>query len=264
MEKIKRILNKKSQITIFIILAIAILAVVLIIFYPRIKEALIPPTPIQMIPKSCVESAVKEGLNQTMLRGGSINPELYFKYNNYTLQYLCYTSEWYETCVMQEPLLKQHIEAEVQSYSGAEIASCMDSMLDSLKARGYEVRVSGSKEGIITLEPDKIKVSFDLNITLQRNDVVESILSDRFDMRFKSKAYDIIMISTSILNYEARFGDSVPEIYMSYYPNLKVEKLKQSDGTKVYKLTERETGELFQFATRSKAWPPGYGEPVTF
>jgi len=256
--------SKRSQITLFIILALAILAIVLVIFYPKLKEVFIPPAPGSMIPKSCVESAVKNGLNETLMRGGSIEPELYFMYNNYSLQYLCYTSEWYKTCVNQEPLLRQHIEAEIQNYFGSKIDSCVDSMLQSFSARGYDVRTSGSKKGIVSIEPDRIRVAFDMNVTLSRNEVTERILSDRFDMSFKSNAYDLIMISTSILNYEARYGDTVPEVYMSYYPNLKVEKIKQSDGSKVYKLTDRNTGEVFQFATRSKAWPPGYGETIAF
>jgi hypothetical protein len=50
---------------------------------------------------------------------------------------------------------------------------------------------------------------------------------------------------------------------MAFYPDVKVEKKKQSDGTKVYIITDRNTGEKLQFATRSLAWPPGYALPVS-
>jgi hypothetical protein len=42
-----------------------------------------------------------------------------------------------------------------------------------------------------------------------------------------------------------------------YYHDLKVEKKKQIDETSIYILTNRDTGEKFQFASRSYAFPPG-------
>jgi hypothetical protein len=56
---------------------------------------------------------------------------------------------------------------------------------------------------------------------------------------------------------EARYGNSETTIYMDYYHNLKVEKSEQTDGSTVYRLTDRKDGSVFQFASRSIAWPPG-------
>ena len=64
-------------------------------------------------------------------------------------------------------------------------------------------------------------------------------------------------IANSILSMEVQFGDSETTIYMNYYHDLKVEKKKQTDGTTIYILTDRITGDVFQFASRSIAWPPG-------
>ena len=58
---------------------------------------------------------------------------------------------------------------------------------------------------------------------------------------------------------ETLFGDIETTYYMSLYPELKVEKLKQTDGSTIYILSERDTQNKFQFASRSVAWPPGYG-----
>jgi len=51
---------------------------------------------------------------------------------------------------------------------------------------------------------------------------------------------------------------------MFLYPNLKVQKLKQGDGTKVYIIEDRNTKEKLQFATRSLVWPPGWGFNPSF
>jgi len=45
---------------------------------------------------------------------------------------------------------------------------------------------------------------------------------------------------------------------MSYYHGLKVEKLNQEEGSTLYILTDKDTENKFQFASRSVAWPIGY------
>ena len=71
--------------------------------------------------------------------------------------------------------------------------------------------------------------------------------------------YDLIMTSVSIIDYESTYGDSETTLYMQYYPDLKIEKTKLSDGTTIYVLTNVISKESFTFASRSLAWPPGYG-----
>lgn len=256
--------NNKSQITIFVILAIAIVAVLLIIFYPNIKKFILPSTPGDLIPKECMETTVKENLKTLMLRGGNMKPELYFIYYNETLDYLCYTGEWYKTCVMQKPFLKQEIEKQLNEYSAKKIESCINSMTDKLKSKGYEVKVSGTRKAVIEIVPKKIIIRLDIDMILTKNEQSQSLNDLNFLTSFSSNSYDMIMITSSIQNFEARYGDSTPEDYMFLYPNLKVQKLKQGDGTKVYIIEDRNTKEKLQFATRSLVWPPGWGFNPSF
>ena len=72
-----------------------------------------------------------------------------------------------------------------------------------------------------------------------------------------SKLYELVMITTSILNWEARYGDSEIMNYMMYYPELRVEKKKQDEGTTIYILTDKDTSEQFVFASRSVVLPVG-------
>ena len=82
---------------------------------------------------------------------------------------------------------------------------------------------------------------------------------DAFRVVVDNNLYELVSIANSILNWEASYGDAETTTYMNYYHDLKVEKKKQSDGSTVYILTDRNTEEKFQFASRSVAWPPGYG-----
>jgi competence protein ComGC len=254
---------KKSQVTVFVIIAIAIVAILLIIFLPNIKKLVIPAKPIDLIPRECMIESVQENLDKVMLHGGNENPELYFNYNNVSLNYLCYTPEWYKTCVMQIPLLKQELESIILKNSRAKIANCVSNMERELKKK-YDVKSSGLKNIQIKIEPKKIVIVPEIEMTLEKADVTQKIELRDFKTSFDSNSYDMIMIASSIQNFEARFGDSSIDTYMSFYPSLKVEKIKQDDGTKVYIITDRNTKEKLMFATRSLAWPPGFAIPLQF
>jgi len=240
-----------------------IIAVLGIILFPAIKNIIIPASPDSLVPKACVEAIVKKNMADIMIHGTSISPQLFFRYNNITVEYVCYTSEWYKTCSMQKPMIKQSIEKETQRISQERISRCISQMEDTLKSKGYSVKTTGSKNAEISIIPDKIIASFNLTIGLEKDDVKTSIPMNKFRIEIDSNAYDIAMIASSIQNFEARYGDSDITGYMTFYPRIKVEKYKQSDGTKLYIITHRDSGEKLQFATRSLAWPPGIAMPIT-
>ena len=124
-----------------------------------------------------------------------------------------------------------------------------------MEKRGYSVEASDADVDV-EIVPKSIDVTINSPITLTKE---SSKTFSKFSTSVDSEMYNLIMVSSSILNWEARYGDSDPVAYMAYYPDLKVEKMKNSDGTTIYTLTQRETKEKFMFASRSIAWPAGYG-----
>jgi len=155
---------------------------------------------------------------------------------------------------MQQPLLKQHIEREIREYIEPRAKNCIDILKQEMTTKGYDVRAEykGASVGIV---PDKINVDVVADVVL-RKEGTETF--NRFSIKKASKVYDLIMISTSILNYEAHYGDAETTVYMIYYPTIMVEKLKQGDGSKIYNLIDVNTQEKFTFATRSLVLPGGY------
>lgn len=246
--------QKKGQATIFIIIAIAIIAVALLIyfFYPKIKSTFGfgEQSPDEFL-KSCVNKEVKEAVLEVSKNGGSINPENYFLYKDDKLDYLCYTNEDYKTCVMQQPMLKEKIESEVDRKISAKVSECVNSLRKDLESRGYSVSINTNGTSV-ELIPKKILVNIDgrISITKQNSKSYNGVTAV-----FDSSLYELVGIANSILNWEARYGDSEVTLYMNLYHNIKVEKLKQTDGTKVYIITDKNTKDKFQFATRSLAWP---------
>ena len=246
-------MSKKAQVTLFIILAIAIVIVLLIIFFPGIKTIVFPSTPQENI-KGCVEDAANEVIETIALQGGSLNPENHILFQGDKIGYLCYTNEYHKKCVMQKPLLKQDIEEEILSHVAPKAKTCIQNLKSQLERGGSTVSLK-SVNTEISIVPNAIKITVDSPMTVTK----ESTASyNTFRGEIRSNLYDLIMISSSIANWEARFGDSDTLTYMLYYPDIKVEKKKQGDGSTIYILTDRVTNEKFVFASRSLVLPPGY------
>ena len=250
--------NTSGQVTIFIILAIVIVAIGILayMFYPQIKSTLGfgPKNPSAYI-QSCIEEDIENVVEKLSLQGGSLSPQHYIIYNNEKVEYLCYTDEYYKTCVMQQPMLKEHIESEIENEIKSKANDCFDSMKKSYEKKGYTVNL---KQGTMDVEllPKRIVSTFNYSLTLAKEG---SEKYDSFKVVLNNNLYELVSIANSILNSEAHYGDTETTVYMNYYHDLKVEKKKQSDGSTIYILTDRNNQKKFQFASRSVAWPPGFG-----
>jgi hypothetical protein len=256
-KEFNRKMSKKAQLTIFVILALAIVIVLIIIFFPQIKKGFIGVTP-EVDFKTCIENSVLPTLNQTLLRGGTLNPELYFVYENETLDYLCYTQEWYRPCVMQKPFLKREVENQLKIATQAKTSKCLSDLEQNLRNQGYNVKILGNKSLNIVIEPKRARVVINSKLQLEKDGTTSEYGEAYLNTNIKTEAYDLITLASSIQNFEARFGDTDTEVFMGFYPKIKIEKYKQEDGTKVFVLTHRDSKDKLQFATRSVAWPPGY------
>jgi len=255
--------EKRGQITIFIIVGIIIvaLAVLIYLFYPKISSIFITESknPSQYL-QSCMEDSVINSVKTISLQGGSINPEHYFLYDSNKIEYLCYSESYYAQCVNQQPLLKEHIEEEIKNFVKSDAQNCLAKMRDSYINKGYSVNL-GSGNFNVELLPKRISFVFNSSLTIAKEGA-ENYKSVSFGI--DNNLYDLISIANSIVNWEARYGDAETTTYMNYYHDLQVEKKKQTDGTKIYILTDRNNGNKFQFASRSVAWPPGYGIAGTY
>ena len=250
--------NKKGQVTLFIILALVVigLSVMIYTFYPQLKTTLGigARSPTEFI-QLCLEDEILNNVQTLSLQGGSLNPEHYFLYNNEKLEYLCYTEKDYDTCSIQQPFLIQHIEEELKNSIKDVSRQCFEELKESYEGQGYDTRLNFG-EMDLRLFPNKIITTFNHTLTVSNED---SERYSGFSMVLNNNIYELVNIANSILNFEATYGDSETTLYMNFYHDLKVEKKKQGDGTTVYILTNRDSGEKFQFASRSVAWPSGYG-----
>lgn len=253
----KRVMNKSGQVTIFIIIAIIIAAVGILIysFYPQIKTSLgtTQQNPSSFI-QSCIEKDITDAVSKISAQGGSITPKNFILYNNSKAEYLCYTNEYYRTCLVQQPMLKQHIESEIKNQTEKNVDACFASMKSSYEKQGYTVDLKiGEKR--VELLPKRVVSTFNYSMTLTKGENVQRY--NPFVVVLNNNLYELTAIANSIIEWETIYGDAETTTYMTYYHDLKVEKNLRGDEGKVYVLTDRNTGNKFQFAIRGQMWPAG-------
>ncbi len=249
--------NKKGQLAIFVIIALVIVAIIIaVLLYPKLPIVGKGDVNPGSFLKSCIEPEMKKNLEILGKQGGYAKPEGILTYKGEEIKYLCYTSEYYKTCVIQQPLLKEHVEKELQSLIKSRADECIQELKEEYEKRGYEVTSSGRAESKVEISPAEIEIHFQNPMTISKESTRRF---QGFDIEIESKMYELLMIAVSVLDYESTYGDSETTLYVSYYPNLKIEKIKLSDGSKVYILGDAVTQESFRFASRSLSWPPGYG-----
>jgi hypothetical protein len=252
--KMKRGIGKRGQLTIFVIIALLIVSVILIYFL-WLKPQYITPSSGQLSIQSCMEKAVKDGILSLSQTGGFRNPQLFTSYQDKKIGYLCYTNLYYKSCVMQVPFLKNNFQEQLKAEIQGEIYQCYDSSLSDLRSRGYEIS-EGKKDFSLSIDPGQVTVTLDAPVTLTRE---SSSRFTTFKATVNSKIYDILMVATSIVQQESRYGDSDTISMMIFYPGLGIQKIRREDGTTIYMVGNKDTKLQYYFATRSFAWPAGYG-----
>src|SRR3989344_6048556 len=139
--------NKKGQIAIFVIIGIVIVAAIVLFFLVRNNTVEIPfvgqsgEFDFREELRNCIKNnkIIDDKIEKIANQGGKYIPENYFLYNNTKIEYLCKTTEYYQTCFMQQPLVLQYVENEVKRETLQEVKDCVKSTKESAEKRGYEV-----------------------------------------------------------------------------------------------------------------------------
>lgn len=252
-------MNKRAQATIFIIVALAIIALFLLLLFltrgnifVNLSDTINP----EVYLRDCISPTVKDNVAILAKNGGYAEPLGYLEYHDERVKYLCYTAEDYKTCIVQQALIKEQFEKDLNSLTKAKADECFDSLKSEYEKRGYTVNGENNKVKF-SIVPQSIKYTVSGLMNIRKG--TESRSFNGFDVEIDSQLYDLLLISVSIIDFEATYGDSETTSYLQFYPNLKIEKIRLSEGSKIYRVSNVVTNEEFTFATRSLVFPPGYG-----
>ena len=255
MNNMKRGIGDKGQLSVLIIIGIIIVSVI-VLFFLWVKPAYIDAEKARPGFEGCILDVVEENAEMLGMQAGFANPSFYYLHENNRVGFLCYTNLYYSPCINQKPLIKQHFEEELKKSVKAKIDACYDSSLNELRNQGYDVVGSLEKELDINIDYGKVEIDYKAPVVLGKQTQKKFT---NFKFILDSKMYEMLMIATSIIQFETSFGDTDVSSLMALYPKLIIRKLKQSEGTTIYIIEDKDSQAKFKFASRSYAWPAGYG-----
>jgi hypothetical protein len=252
-------MKKRGQTSIFVIVAILVVVAVafLFIFVPDVRTFIGGEVTPSGFLADCLEKHIDSNIAKLSKQGGYLNPEGSVLYKGVEVKYLCYSAQYHEICNVQQPIIKTHFEQELGEILNEKVRECVASLKEDFVSRGFSVSGGNEADTGVVIVPGNIVVSLNAPMSASKGDATQSFSDFNFVVR--SEMYDLLMISTSILSYESTYGDAETNLYTQYYPNLIIHKVKLGDGSTVYTVGDVTTDEEFTFASRSLAWPGGFG-----
>lgn len=218
-------MEKRGQVTIFIILGIILVAVVVGIGVLRSKVYIGPVTaeglsneaePIKKHVEKCMNDVSDELIKKIALQGGYLEPGegTYRLFDGIKISYLCFNMENDNKC-MNRGLTKVALEDQLGNAIKEKIASCVN--LDSYKKLNYEVvydNINTAKVNV-NIGRDNTAVSMDYLIKLIKGDVEAEIRDFSASLNYPlGRIYDV---AKEIIETEATAGEFEQSTYMLYY-----------------------------------------------
>ena len=201
----------------------------------------------------CVREAVEPSVEEVLVGGGRIEPELFKLYQGEVHNYLCYQKNYYLPCINSHPRLKAIAEEEIRRDSEDRVKECFESLRQDSEDRGFDTDFGGLNYSI-ELSPGNVLIKIDKDVAISREDDSQSF--KKFDAKLLSPLYDLVMIAHEIVNQESQYCNFEYNGFMLLYPEYDIRRIDY-DESKIYLLTDRNSGKLFKFAIRSCAFPPG-------
>jgi len=249
-------MNRRGQITIFIIIALIIIVIIAMLFLvlkTPTSEKVDEENP-QAFIESCARGATEEALELLMPQGGFIEPLNYKLHQNEKINYLCYTNEYYQTCSTQTPMFVEHIEKEIKDYIEPRVVSCFKVLESRFESR-YDVKTSDMNLNV-DLESKQVVIDIKKGFEMTRGDNVRTF--NNFRTIIVNPIYEFARLSLKISSEESKSCDFDYVNYVMLYPEIDIRKFVTGDAVRIYTLKEKKSNQEFKFALRNCILPPGF------
>ena len=256
-------MKSKAQVTVFIILAIFIVAAIALLFIFKndlpISTGGKPAQNPDAFFETCIQEKIKDTADLISIQGGYAKPELFFDFKfedeeSQKISYLCYNQNYYLPCINQEPMLLEHLKDELYREIKFDMKNCFDDLSKALSKKGYSVDATYN-DFEITLAPKKIIVDIFGQFILTKSG--ETTTQKDFRVIVPTHFYDNAVVAQEIISQEARFCSFDQTGFMLLNPEFNINKFRTSDSTTIYTIENRDSKEKFRFAVRSCVIPPG-------
>lgn len=212
-------MEKRGQVTIFVIVGVVVLILAALVLYLREEQGfLVAPAdflssqlqPLQLNIEECVTQAVAPGVTFLGKQGGSFSPSNYRLYQDQKVRYFCQNIPGKNECLNVIPPLES-ITTELGTYLSLQVNNCVDrELLNSLSG----VEVSGTQEVTVDtqLTEGLILVTVDYDITLTRDEATVSLPTVK--KSFDAPIEELYFVARDIVQEQARVGNFDQLVYM--------------------------------------------------
>jgi hypothetical protein len=254
--------SKRSQVTIFIIIGLVIVALIIGYFLLSQKTEIKINQPSMMDPEQYIDKCAKDAAAQAIAiilpQGGYLAPTNFKLYDDNKVAYFCYTNLFYLTCRMQEPMYFKHLENEITTYSTPKIEECFQSLKLELEKSNYNIEM-GNMNLATEVIPNAVRIKINRDFSMEKQGEVRKFES--FKTALASPLYKLANVAQEIANQEAKFCHFEYQGFMIFYPEFSIDKKpvgSGKDAAKIYIIQDRDSGKKLNIAIRSCAIPPGF------
>lgn len=251
-------LKSKGQIAIWVILGVVLIASFIIFFaIDRLPEIIKPSEKagvfdLQSLLDQCTSKTVLEAVDIMLPQGGFLQPKNTIKYYGKNIEYLCYTSEYYEPCTQQHPVPLKEMKDEIKNYILQPINRCFSEIDTEVQRRGGRINYKSNYDVFVDWGPNTINIKIKRDATIEQ--LGEKRKFDEFNVDVKSPAYNLAEVANEIAKQEGNPKRCYfePVGYSLLYNRFNITVYNQfQDGTKVYTIQDKDSKEFMRVATRS-------------
>lgn len=255
--------ERKGQVTIFVVLAVILLASIILFFVltrdadtevPGQGETVFEPS---SFIETCAKDSVIEATNIMLPQGGFISPQNPRNFDGKPVEYICENAGFYNPCIQQHPVLIQEMKQEIKNYISPRIEDCFSEMETEFERRNAGVIfINGLSPQIdVSFAQDLIKLNIKQSLKIEKSEETQTF--EEFNIDIKSPAYNLAIIAMEIAAQQARYCYFEYVGYNIIYNRYKVEPFALSDPTRIYTITDKDSGQFMRIAIRSCAIPAG-------
>jgi len=250
--------KKRAQLTLFIVLALVIVAAVILTFFiiKTIQLRIGEPIDPNVYMHQCVAESLQR--NEEFLISENLYSNKTFNsivYRGEIVPYLCSVSQYYSPCVNQQPMLLAYVERSLGDLVKPDAEKCLSSLFKMLKKRGYNINEIEGMNISISIKKGRVDAEIKKKFTASTEN--EAKTYENFASGIASPLYNLIDTTRSIINYESETCEFNYLAWMFYYRDVSISKFVASDGSKVYTLVDKTTGKSIKFAVKTCLFPAG-------
>jgi hypothetical protein len=248
-EKMK---NKKGQIAIWVILAVVLMASIILFFALERGPFLAERkgfNPEQFI-KTCTSDAVIDAAEKMLPQGGFIAPTNFKLYSDIKVAYLCENVGYFKPCINQHPMLINEIRDEIKNYIQPKIEQCFKDMKTEAEKEGNSVEM-GAMELAVSVAPKRIYVDISRKVAITQEGSAQAF--EKLNVEVIHPLYDLASVAVAIASEEAKNCYFEYVGYMILYPQFRIEVNTRTDSTRIYTITDKNSGKVMNIAIRGCA-----------